>query len=125
MKKNIVTFLLIGLIILIAVITNPNEARHKEVVKHELNAYLQKSLNENTSKSDDALENAGRGLGSMFGGMVINSLVDNAVSCQSYVLFSVTNFTWEGKTNTIGVGIFGNVYISDELKKKLKQKIEE
>ena len=44
MRKNYITLAIISLIVLVAVLTNPDQNRHKEVIKNKLITYLQKSI---------------------------------------------------------------------------------
>lgn len=121
MKKNQIVIALIAFLIIIAVLTNPNQDRHKEVVKTKINSLMQKSLSEEFSDTDDIWGNAGQALGMMFGGVVIDGIIANSVSTDNYLIFSTTKFTWEGDTKVIGVGVFGNVYISSQLEKGVKE----
>jgi len=115
MKKNYVILGIIGLIIIIAVITNPNQDRHKEVIKSKLNTYMQKSLKDSHSETNSEWDQAGKALGLMFGGAIIDQIINNLVSTDNYVLFSTTKITWDGKTKIVGIGAFGNVYLTSQL----------
>jgi hypothetical protein len=42
MKKNYIGLFALGLMLFVAVITNPNQDRHKEVIKAKFNSYMQK-----------------------------------------------------------------------------------
>lgn len=121
MKKNQIIIALIAFLIIIAVLTNPNQDRHKEVIKAKFNSIMQKSLSEEFSDTDDIWGNAGQALGMMFGGVVIDGIIANSVSTDNYLIFSTTKFTWEDSTKVIGIGVFGNVYISSKLEKEVKE----
>ncbi len=121
MKKNYLILGIIGLVILVAVITNPSQDRHKEIIKSKLNTYLQKSLKENQTETNNQWEQAGQALGLMFGGTIIDRIVDNLVSIDNYVLFSTTKITWDGKTKIVGIGAFGNVYLTSQLDDSLNE----
>lgn len=112
--KKIYLQIVVGLIVLIAVITNPNQERHKEAVKNKLNSYMQKAMKENLTGNND-LQQAGQALGMMLGGAFIDRMIDNLVSADNYVLFSLTKITWDGQTKVVGVGVFGNVFFSSKL----------
>jgi len=43
------------------------------------------------------------------------------MSTDNYVLFSTTKITWEGETRIIGIGAFGNVFITKELDESLNK----
>jgi len=112
MKKGYLTLIIIGAIVLIAIITNPPPERHKEAVKTEVNKLMQKEI------SKEAGDNGSTGqiFGALLGGAVIDKMVDNMVSTDNYLLFSTTKVTWEGQTRVIGIGAFGNVFITRKIK---------
>lgn len=115
MKKNYLFFTITGVITLIAILTNPNQDRHKEVIKNKLNSYMQKSMKQNQTKTDNEWGQAGETLGMMLGDALIDKIIDNIVSTDNYVLFSTTKISWEGETKIIGIGAFGNVFITSKL----------
>lgn len=120
MKNKHIILIFVGLILLIGVITNPNQDRHKEVVKNKLNVLMQKAMKESLKNSDTGAEQIGSALGLMLGGAMLDRMIESMVSSDNYVLFSTTKATWEGKTKIIGIGVFGNVFISDEIDNALK-----
>ncbi len=121
MKKKSVFIAIIALIILIAVFTNPNQDRHKEVIKNKLNSYMQEPIKENLNETDNNTEQAGKALGMMLFGAFIDRVIDNLISTDNYVLFSTTKITWDGKTKIIGIGAFGNVYLTGKLDEMLDE----
>lgn len=121
MKKNQITIAIISLIILVAVVSNPNQDRHKEVIKNKLITYLQKSIKKGQTGPKDDLEEVGQVLGLMLGGVIVDKILDNFMSTDNYVVFSTTKITWEGETKIIGIGAFGNVFITKELDESLNK----
>jgi hypothetical protein len=115
MKKGHFVFFSIAMLVLIAAITNPDTNRHKEAVKAKFDAYLQKAAREGIAESDNTWEQAGQAIGLMLGGALVGYAVDNLVSTDNYVVFSVTKVSWEGKSRIIGVGAFGNVFLSKKV----------
>jgi hypothetical protein len=105
---------------MVGVLTNPSQERHKEVVKNKLNVIMQKAINESLKNSDSGAQQIGSALGLMLGGAMLDRMIESMVSTDNYVLFSTTKITWEGKSKLIGIGLFGNVFISDELDQALK-----
>lgn len=108
MKKSLI---IIGLVVLIAVITNPSQEMHREAVKNKINAFLQKQMKKNSTDTNEV----GQALGVMIGGAFAGGLINNLVTSDSYVVFSLTKITWSGQTKVIGVGAFGNVFFFREL----------
>lgn len=115
MKKGHFVFFSIAMLVLIAAITNPDTDRHKEAVKAKFDAYLQKAAREGIAESDNTWEQAGQAIGLMLGGALVGYAVDNLVSTDNYVVFSVTKVSWEGESKIIGVGAFGNVFLSKKV----------
>lgn len=118
MKKNYTVLIAIGLILLVAVLTNPNQDRHKEVLKAKLNSYVQKSMSEGLSESDNEW---GQAFGMMLGGALIDGIISNVVTTDNYVVFSTTKMTWEGESKVIGVGAFGNVFLTSKIDEALDE----
>ena len=115
MKKSYVFSAITILIILIAIFTNPNPERHKEAVKNKVNSYIQQSMKESMNGTENNTAQAGKALGMMLAGAFIDKIIDNLVSTDNYVLFSTTKITWDGKTEIIGIGAFGNVYLTRKI----------
>ena len=107
MKSNW-TIIICTAIILIAVITNPSTEEHKQAVKSEVNQLVQNSVSE--SKSD--MES----IGVLLGSSLAEKLVENSITRDNYILFSLTEISWKGESRNIGYGVFGNVFLSEKVK---------
>lgn len=114
MKKTL-TLTTVFLIVIIAVLTNPSKETHVEVLRTKFNILMQQSLVEKSNKSDSENEDIGKALGLMIGGAFVDGMLNNIVSVDNYVLFSITKITWDGETKKIGIGAFGNVFLSERL----------
>src|SRR5690349_12099517 len=119
MNKSII-FGIIVVILFAAIFTNPNQERHKEVVKTKLNEYVRKSTHDALDK--DGGSALGEGIASLVYGSLIDQIVNNSISTDNYVVFSITNITFNGETKPIGFGVFGNVFLSDNIKEALDDK---
>ena len=93
----------------------------KEVIKNKLNSYMQKSIKQNLPETDNDGEQVGQAVGMMLGGALADRIIDNLVSTDNYVLFSTTKISWEGETRIIGVGVFGNVFITKRLDEAMNE----
>ena len=120
MKTNYITLAIISLIVLVAVLTNPDQNRHKEVIKTKLITYLQKSLDKDQAETRDEWKQANQALGIMLGGIIVEKVLENFMSIDNYVVFSTTKITWEGESRIIGIGAFGNVFLTRELDEALQ-----
>jgi hypothetical protein len=115
MKQNWIIIIFVG-IILIAVFTNPSTEEHKQAVKSVVNQLVQNSVSDNNSN----LEN----LGVLLGSSLAEKLVENSVTRDNYILFSITKISWKGESRNIGYGLFGNVFLSEKIKDAFKDKSE-
>jgi hypothetical protein len=121
MKKSYLIFAVLGVLVLIAMLTNPNQDRHKEVVKNKISLYMQKSMKQNLTEKDNEWEQIGQAFGMMLGGTLVDRIVDNLVSTNNYILFSTTKVSWDGEVKIIGIGAFGNVFISSKLDEAINE----
>ena len=101
-------FIIIGIVL---ALTNPDESKHIS----EANTAFKHILNKNLDNSGNSLES---GLGSMIGGALVDNLTEYVVSRRNYVFFSTTIVSILGKEKVIGIGILGNVFISEDVKLK-------
>ena len=120
MKKQSIIIISIVVFVLIAVFTNPNVQIHREAVKTIFNQNLQKSIAENESVNNSELNKAGENIGILLGNVFIDKMIENIITSDNYVLFSITKLSFEGKRKIIGYGLFGNVFISNEVNKALE-----
>jgi hypothetical protein len=121
MRKSHIALAIISLIVLVAVLTNPDQNRHKEVIKNKLITYLQKTINKDQAKPQDEMEQVAQVIGITLGGMIAEKILDNLMSTDNYIVFSTTKITWDGETRIIGIGAFGNVFITKELDESLNK----
>ena len=105
MKKSYVLIISLVALSITAILTNPPRERHEEEVKLKANTYLKHSLS-----SNDDLGDFGKAAGLLFGGFVVNRLIENVIEVENYSLFSLTKLTWDGQTSTIAIGAFGNIF---------------
>lgn len=107
--RNLNTFMIVLiLIIFVAIFTNPSTAEHKEAVKFLMNKNIQKSVSKSNSNDFEQL-------GAILGNSLAGGLIENSISRDNYLVFSITMATWNGKSKKIGYGCFGNVYISKDI----------
>ena len=120
-NKSWLLLIIIAFVGICAAITNPDSQRNKEVIKDKLNLLMQKSIKESAKENDNKWESAGQALGLIFGKPIIDDVVDNLISTDNYVFFSTTKLTWEGNTTIIGIGAFGNVFLTSKLDEALNE----
>ncbi len=121
MKKRYLAFIILLLVGVLAAFTNPKQEIHKEVLKAKISMHLQQSASVGVNEASTSWERAGQSFGLMLGSFIVDQAVNKLVSTNNYVLFSTTRITWQGETHTIGVGAFGNVYVSGKVDEALKK----
>ncbi|MCH8555456.1 MAG: hypothetical protein LAT76_09875 [Schleiferiaceae bacterium] len=113
MKKRTLIFIFLAVIAIIAAISNPDAAQHREALKTKIKTAWQK---ESASKvAQDDWDELIQGLGNAFGGVLVEGILKESVSTSNYVLFSFTKINWEGEQHIIGIGVFGNVFFTKEV----------
>ncbi|QBN17798.1 DUF4359 domain-containing protein [Flavobacterium nackdongense] len=118
MKTKQIALIAVSIILIIAIFTNPNQTAHKEKVKTTITSLFQKQLKENETESNNSFQ----ALGSLLGTSLINTIVENGVSCDNYILFSITKFTYEGQEKSIGYGLLGKVFLSSKIEDAFRKK---
>ncbi|MBO6516008.1 MAG: hypothetical protein JJ975_05610 [Bacteroidia bacterium] len=105
MKKLLIALILLAII---AVVTNPDEQKHKDAVKRELKAELQKNNTLEGLITDEF----------KLGDMVLNKVVTR----ENKHLYSVTKIKVMGVEKEVGYGFLGFVLINRDALKTQKQK---
>ncbi|WP_312207928.1 DUF4359 domain-containing protein [Epilithonimonas hominis] len=116
MNKNQFIIFFSTIVLITLIITNPSEQNHVEVVKSKLKvAFKKKMTKEMLSDESNSLESVGNGLGILLGDTFIDKMTDGFVSRNNYFLFSTTNVEYKDQSKMIGLGILGNVFVSDKI----------
>ena len=107
--NKIIALLVIGIILVIAAITNPDADEHREKIKQMLveNTGITDSLIDGM-ESDNSWESAGSALGYALGMAFIDKILDNALYIDNYVFFSISKVKIEGEERKVAIGLFGN-----------------
>jgi hypothetical protein len=116
----IATFLII---VLFGVLTNPDVNDHREEIKTRIMNAIKN--NAAIAKPGNDFESAGEAFGLVLAGTFVEKLVENMVSRSNYLIFSTTRVEWKGETKTVGFGLFGQVYISEQLDHSIRELIEQ
>jgi hypothetical protein len=108
MKKPSWTIIIIIIIFFVAILTNPSTEEHKHAVKSIINQKVQSSFSNDNANTFEKL-------GVLLGGSMGANMIENSISRDNYLLFSITITLWEGERKAIGYGLFGNVFLSEEV----------
>ncbi len=119
--RKALPLLLVGFILIIATISNPPQERHQEVLEKRLKEFFAEKMEIKEAEEEDGLGRVVLGLGKIFGNALIDLAIENKVTADNYLFFSLTKVPHEGEEKIIGIGIFGNVFITQELEKALEE----
>ena len=112
MKTPILTIIVL---FILAGLTNPTRDQHVTEVKGVIvSNVLTKSVRHVTSKDQD--ETPASVFGMTLGTVAIREMVDTFVSVDDYVFLSLTRINHNDESRVVGVGAFGFVWGSDDLR---------
>lgn len=111
MKKYLIV---IGVILGIAFFTNPKSQDHKELLLNKFKPEMISSFTE--GKDVKNLTNADA-LSLFFGSKIAEGFLDNLVSVDNYLFFSITKITWDNETKAVAIGLFGNLILFKDIDK--------
>lgn len=120
MKKDYFLFGIIGLLLILAAISNPGSEVHKKALKSKVDLALHKSMQEITEDHNSLWAELGQAIGMALGGKISGEIVEQVVSVDNYIFFSITKITWDGEPHAVGIGIFGNVYLHSKLEDEIE-----
>jgi hypothetical protein len=116
MKKLL---LFLAILFGIAFFTSPSELEHKALLKAEYNKLIDQYTR--SDKDSNFWEKAGNVLGKFFGRAIVEKGVDYFIEVEDYTFFSLGKVTLDNNTEIVSVGIFGKVFITDELERKIRE----
>lgn len=102
------------------ILTNPSLEEHKEATKLKCNSLIFKQIA--SENSGDLVNKLATTVGTLWGGPIVDELIDKTLNRENYLIFSLTKIKWLDENKTIGIGILGNVYLTDKLDNALKEK---
>ena len=123
MKKGL-AFLIIFLLTGIAMwLTNPGHQKHEQAVAKAITEALSEEktrLNDNGNLPPMLKE-----LNQDMMDMMIKPLVQQSVTREDYVVFSLTRLQLGQEVHRVGLGLFGTVFIAPQLKTTIKDNIQQ
>ena len=80
---------------------------------------MQKQMKKATGDQEGESSGLGGSLCKLIGNFFVDKLIDTSVTRTNFLLFSLTDFAYEGESRVIGFGILGNVFITSKLDDQL------
>lgn len=108
MSKTRLFALIAIALLLAAVITNPSADKHEEAIMEKTTSILKQQLD---YKNEEAVQLAM----TLFGDRIVREFVQSNITIQNYYLFSIVRVHWQSDEATIGVGVFGKVWLSSRI----------
>ena len=93
---------------------------HQNAVKEKISKII-KSQMPTDEKTTSTLGEIGTAIGTLFGNSLLEGIAKEVVKKKDYFFFSLTSVEYNGNEKVIGIGILGNVHISEEVEKELKK----
>ena len=100
--------------------SNPSLEDHQNAVKEKISKII-KSQMPTDEKTTSTLGEIGTAIGTLFGNSLLEGIAKEVVKKKDYFFFSLTSVEYNGNEKVIGIGILGNVHISEEVEKELKK----
>ncbi len=120
MSKKLISFFFIALVLVLAAISNPSEEKHQAVLKAKLKKHLNDKMEEESEQGNE-IGDLLKGFGKALGGVVIDAAVETKVSSDDYLIFSLTRIDYDGEEHMVGLGLFGQVFITQKLDEALQK----
>lgn len=113
MKPKYRVLIGIGVVLLLAILTNPGKEKHKEALQKVMLSQMEIPVAPDESTSE--WEQAGQTMGLVLGQAMANQLLEQALSVDNYFLFSTAKARMNGEdSRVLTIGVFGMVHFLDE-----------
>ena len=108
-RKITIAGVLLGILLLICLFTNPSKQTHKDIIKEQ----LVKVIDHQTSE-DSGIFAAGIAMfNKLIAGGMIETAMNNLLEYHNYLVCSTTSIRWNGRSYTTSYGFMGHVFTAD------------
>lgn len=113
-KNSKYVILIMTVLVLLLIITNPSEHSHIETAKIKFKTAFKSSLTDDilNDKDDEKISSS---IGLLFADAFVDNFSDGIITRDNYLIFSLTKVKIKDVKRTIGVGFLNNVFISDKV----------
>lgn len=84
---------------------------------------LNSEIDKLKSENDNEFDQLGATFGAAIGAAFTDKFVDENVVVDDYYLFSITKVRYKGKSNIVGLGVFGKVILHPDMEKTVKNSL--
>lgn len=109
MRLRNVIWILVAVLLIVAAFLNPNLEQHKLALKPKVKAGVAEALKGNGVKTDNMLYNLVTD--GIYESYLWKDLVENEVTRDNYLFFSISKCSYLGEEYPVGVGVLGKVFI--------------
>jgi len=113
-------YILVIALLAILYTSNPSLEDHQNGVKEKISGLIKSQIPSVEKKTSTSRE-FGTAIGTLLGSSLVEGIVKKIVKRKDYFFFSLTSVEYNGYNKVIGIGIMGNVYISEEIEKELNK----
>lgn len=110
--KGLLAVVVLLLVVAIMALTNPDRRDHSQAISREVTGALT-SVADSAGLSDDPIAQGFLMIGQAFAGNIVDAAVNNLLRYNNYVVLSVGQIDFQGKTYTVSVGLLGHVWTMD------------
>lgn len=116
LRTSLISLIIAAVIAGIAIVTCPDEQAHKAVLTNVVSS----AISDEAAGEDSSLDNSDvvskmfRQMSDSWTKEVVAAAVDNLIHVDNHLLFSTGRVRFNGKTNTVSLGVFGHVFTVDK-----------
>lgn len=102
-RSGILKWIIIGLIVLAAIFTCPDQRDHRKAIQQEM------------MDEADQPDGTSEAIANALGGLFVGAVLDGTLQVKNYLVFSVgkINNPFNGESKTVSWGLFGHVFVRD------------
>lgn len=107
-KKSTLSIVLLVALVVVAVVTCPDEQAHKRTIASALNGAVNEKIDQKVAGEDYGI------IASMVGGALskyaVDFVVESKVRVENHFVCSIGRMTWKGEEKVCSIGCFGHVF---------------
>lgn len=104
MSKILIGIAVLVIILIILALSCPDKQSHVTALNDAMISYLNKSAEKDSLDESTAMLTAG------LASSIVPKVLNSKLEVKNYILFSIGEFTDEGKSETISIGVLGHVF---------------